>query len=554
MGPIRPFLALGALILALVPASAAGAQVADPRPEGDSGVLLAPGCVAPEHGLVAPGAILAGCDGGGAGLTAPGATDACLAIPSVDDRCESWIFRHDGGGTGDAAGAGLDGAGVMAASPDGTTVFTVGFTDTNTGAGWQADALLFATAADTGAVRYVARHPGSGELDQAFPVAVDVSPDGTVVYALVRESTDAFGESECAQTLVAFHAASGDVRWTARETGSPGTCSRAYDLAVDPAGARVYVVGTQFASDGSRVGLVTAYETADPGTIGQRAWQSTIAGPSGEAVASAIAPAPDGSRVYVAGSTVPATNYAAAEFALFGFDATDGSRVLEASTPVQGNPPAAVAISPDGGTAFITGGGLIPPYFGLFDIVTTAFDTTTGEQRWQANYEGPRAQIKSSFDSVWYYGPMAVSPDGRTVHVAGYSTCMTGVNLCADMVTLAYDAATGANRWAPQRYTSEADMNWLPQIAVHPNGSTVYTSGESRYGPTTKAGRVTTIAYDAATGEQRWVGRHSDGQTFFGGAVIDPGGSGVFVSGMTADLTDNNVQTAYDAFIVGYPA
>jgi DNA-binding beta-propeller fold protein YncE len=553
MGRFRPFLVLSALLVGLLPMGRADARAAVAG-AAEAPVLLAPDCAAPEDGPLAPGVVLAGCSSGGEGPTTPAATDACVAVPLVDDRCESWIFRHDGGGTGDAAGAGLDGAGVMTASPDGKTVFTAGFTDTNTGTGWQVDTLLFATAADTGAVRFVARYPGSAELDQALPVAVEVSPDGNVVYALLRESTEAFGERECAQKLVAFEAATGDVRWTAQETGSPGTCSRPYDLAVDPRGSRVYVVGTEFAADGSRVGLVTAYETADPGRIGLVAWQRAIEGPTGEALASAVAPASDGSRVYVAGSTRPATNYAAGEFALFGFDAGDGSRVLEASTPVQGNPPAGVAVSPDGSTAFVTGGGLIPPYFGLFDIVTTAFDTITGAQRWQANYEGPRAQIKSSFDSVWYYGPMALSPDGRTVFVAGYSTCMHGVNICGDFVTLAYDAATGTNRWAPVRYTSETELNWLPQIALHPNGSTVYTAGESRHAPTTKNGRVTTVAYDAATGNQQWVGRHSDGQTFFGGAVISPDGGRVFVSGMTADLTDDNAQTAYDAFIVGYPA
>jgi hypothetical protein len=35
---------------------------------------------------------------------------------------------------------------------------------------------------------------------------------------------------------------------------------------------------------------------------------------------------------------------------------------------------------------------------------------------------------------------------------------------------------------------------------------------------------------------------------------MGPDGGRVFVSGMTADLTDDNAQTAYDAFIVGYPA
>jgi DNA-binding beta-propeller fold protein YncE len=478
-------------------------------------------------------------------------TDACVVVPLVDDRCEAWVFRHDGGGTGDSAGSLFEGSGLMAVSPDSKTVFTLGWTDADRGYGAQIDVLFFATDAASGATRFIARHPGSLGFDQALPEAIAVSPDGATVFALVQEVTESFaGEDGCAQALVAFDASDGQVRSVARERGPDGRCAAPLDFSLSPSGARAYVASAALDVTGGAVGLVTAYDTADPARLG-RAWQQTITGQDGFAVASAITTSPDGSRVYVAGSSKPGELYSVGEYALYGFDAADGSRVVHGSTPVQGNRPAAVAVSPDGATAFVVGGGIPPAGSPMFDIITTAFDTATGAQKWQANYEGPRAAIKSSFDSVWFYGPLALSPDGRSVYVAGYSTCLHGVNLCNDFVTLSYDAASGSQRWAV-RYASEMDMNWLPQIAIHPDGNTVYTVGESRTAATTMNGRATTVAYDASSSAQRWVGRHSTGQTFPAAAAIAPDGKSIFTAGTTADLEDSNSQTSYDAFIVGY--
>lgn len=556
----RAILLMAVSALAVAASPSAGAGPSEPAADAPA-PLVTPGCALPARSPSAA-ATLDACLAAGSGsshawVPPPLAADACLSVPTVDDRCEAWVYRQDAPGTGDGAGVSLDGAGMMVVSPDSRTVFTLGWTDTTPDASAQVDSLLFVSDAASGAVRFIARHAGSGEFEQALPQAIAISSDGSVVYALIQEMTESFSaEDGCEQVLVAFDAANGQVRWIARERGPDGDCASPHDLAVDPMGARVYVVGVANDLAGGQIGLVTAYETADPEHIGEQAWQRAISGPDGLALASAVAPSPDGARVYVAGSTKKDAGpggYQAGENALFGFAASDGALLVQGSTPVLGNAPAGVAVSPDGATAFVASGGLVPPYFGLFDIVTTAFDTATGVQRWQANYEGPRAQIKSSFDSVWYHGPIAVSPDGQSVYVAGYSTCLHGNNLCSDFVTLAYDATSGSQRWAV-RYASEMDMSWLPQIAIHPNGSTVYTVGETRTAATTKNGRVTTLAYDTTNGAQRWVGRHSDGQTFFGATAIAPDGSRIFTGGATSDLEDNNTQTTYDAFVVGYSA
>lgn len=562
MTRIRLLMVIAVLSLGMTAASSGVAARAGAPPKADRAPLVAPGCALPA-GSPSAAAALAACTTDQADLhmkadSFPAGTDACVGVPLVDDRCESWVFRRDAPGIGDAAGVGLDGAGMMVVSPDSRTVFTFGWEDTMPDASSQIDALLIASDAASGDVRYTERFAGSAIFDQAVPRAVAISPDGAVVYSLVQELTKSLSVDDgCTQTLVAFDAGNGSVRWIARERGPDGFCADPKDLAVDPTGARVYVVGRATHAEGARIGLVTAYETADPDRIGQQAWQQVIDGPDGVAVASAIAPSPDGSRVYVAGNTkedLPLRQYQVGENALFGYAASDGDLVVQGTSPVRGNAPAGVGVTPDGKTAFVVSGGIVPNGAPTFDIVTTAFDTATGTPRWQANYDGPRAQIKSSFDSVWHHGPLAVSPDGKSVFVAGYSTCLHGANLCSDFVTLGYDAATGAPRWAPVRYSSEMDMSWLPQIAIHPNGRTVYTVGDSRTAAVTKNARVTTIAYDTANGAQRWVGRHTDGQSFFGATAIAPDGSLLFTGGATSDLADDNTQPTYDAFLVGYGA
>ena len=85
---------------------------------------------------------------------------------------------------------------------------------------------------------------------------------------------------------------------------------------------------------------------------------------------------------------------------------------------------AAVAVSPDGGTVFVTGqtagGTPIPTYYG-----SVAYSAVTGAQLWARRYH--RAGIRSGVACC-----VAVSPDGRTVFVTG------------DIGTVAFRAATGA--------------------------------------------------------------------------------------------------------------
>lgn len=531
--------------LALLGSGGAEASIARPPGDGDS-LVLAEGC-AVRLPLASGTDPLAAC---GEHPRVAGLEPAlCARVPLVDDRCEDWLARYDSPGSGtDGAGAGLSSANVVASSPDGQTVYTLAVTDRVPGSGYDYDLVVLASEAARGTTRWTASYPGAPSLPQAIPISIGVTQDR--VYAAVEVATEDFFSGTCGWSTVALDATTGQRLWTAEEDGPPGLCSAPQRLSVDPGGRRVYVTGRTYLDDGRRAGLTVAYDAAD----GAREWSQRYEGAGeDESVTSAMDVAADGDTVYVAGTSKkdPVRSYAAGDYTLMAYAAATGAIRWQGTAPVAGNPPAGVAADPLGRAVYVAGGGLPTPLTPLFDIVTVAFDADGGALKWTANYEGPRAQIKSSFDSVWYYDPIAVAPDGARVYVADYSTGLSGVNLNFDMITLGYDGATGAQVWGT-RYLSESESNWLPSVAVKPDGTRVYTTGESRYAANHTTARLTSLAYDAPTGSQAWVGRHTDGYTFYAGAAIGADGRRLYVAGTTADLTVGTRN--YDALLAAYAA
>src|SRR5215470_13405415 len=132
----------------------------------------------------------------------------------------------------------------------------------------------------------------------------------------------------------------------------------------------------------------------------------------------------------------------------------------------------AVAVSPDGGTVFVTGGSIVPT--SVDDCVTVAYNAATGAQVWVARWRGP-GNGNSQASAV------AVSPAGGAVFVTGYSR---GTTPGYDSATVAYNAATGAQEWVA-RYHGPGNgvaiyggPNSSPSsVAVSPSGGTVFVAG-----------------------------------------------------------------------------
>jgi WD40 repeat protein len=85
-----------------------------------------------------------------------------------------------------------------------------------------------------------------------------------------------------------------------------------------------------------------------------------------------------------------------------------------------------LAVSPSGGTVFVTGGSTGAT--SRMDYATVAYNAATGAQQWVNRYNGP-----ASYDD--YASSVAVSPTGDRVFVTGGSD---GGTTRADYASLAY--------------------------------------------------------------------------------------------------------------------
>jgi hypothetical protein len=99
------------------------------------------------------------------------------------------------------------------------------------------------------------------------------------------------------------------------------------------------------------------------------------------------------------------------------------------------------------------------------------------------------------------------------------------------MVTLAFDASTGAVSWEA-RFDPDANDDDALSITVAPDGSAVYTSGLTRrIDNGTVSGVLAT--YDPIDGTQLALVRsQSEDTTLPLDSVVDPTGTGVFVTGL----------------------
>jgi WD40 repeat protein len=159
-----------------------------------------------------------------------------------------------------------------------------------------------------------------------------------------------------------------------------------------------------------------------------------------------------------------------------------------------------------------------------------------GSQMWVARYYGHD-----------HGSSVAISPDGDTVFVTGGSIVPTSVNA---YVTVAYNAATGAQEWVARYHGPRNGNSLASSVAVSPTGQTVFVTGSSR--GTTSGFDYATVAYNAATGAQEWVARYHgprNGTDVAFSVAVSPAGAAVFVTGSSWGTTSgyDNATVAYNA-------
>ncbi|MFN2545591.1 MAG: PQQ-binding-like beta-propeller repeat protein [Actinomycetota bacterium] len=248
-----------------------------------------------------------------------------------------------------------------------------------------------------------------------------------------------------------------------------------------------------------------------------RAWTSTYDHGSWDrsvglgAGAHNVAVSPDGHFVFTTfASFDDTTGY---DTVVVAFDAVTGQQVWSnrfdwnhlCDTPLD------IAVSPDGSRVFVIGvygspGALLSCTPYYWSYATLAFDAATGIRLWFSSYIGPEKGPDMGFR-------IAVSPAGDTVFVSGVSCCSWVEGLATwDLATVAYDAATGERRWVARYDDPEHGDDEPLAIAVSPDGSRVFVSGAGGK-DVIPCGlckqheklRFQTVAYDAHTGQQQWV-------------------------------------------------
>jgi len=278
---------------------------------------------------------------------------------------------------------------------------------------------------------------------------------------------------------------------------------------------------------------VAAHANSDGGKL----WLARYDGEaSGADVATSVAVSPDGAVVFVTGYG-PGTG-TSDDFETVAYDADTGLAkwVSRFDGPAHESDIAhSVTVSPDGTRVFVTGTSLGPHDE---DFATVALDAATGLIEWSRLYDGA-GHLFDEADQV------VVSPDGSNIFVTGGSIGATDY----DFATVAYDAGTGSTLWVDRFDGPSNGYDFARSIAVSPDGSKVFVTGEATFGAATD-GDYATLAYDAATGARLWLGRyagwaHAEDQAQR--VVAGTDGSKVFVTGRSYGRADDYATVAYDS-------
>jgi hypothetical protein len=285
---------------------------------------------------------------------------------------QRWVSRSTFGDFSDSRAV------AVSVSPDGTAVYVTG---TSTLVYESPDYATIRYDASTGAQQWVSRYngPGAGTDSGA---AMGLSPDGTVVF-VTGSSTSRTVHLHYA--TVAYDAADGAQRWVSRYHGPGGGDDTATSLGVSPDGSGVFVTGRSLGYTSFDYATV-AYDAQS----GSQRWVSRYDGPGNrDDGAASLAVDPDGTGVFVSGSSNGGGN--GMDYATVSYDATSGARRwvsrYDGSASRQ-DIARSLAASPDGSVVYVTGsstGSEKRP-----DYATVAYDVATGDVRWVSLYDGPR--------------------------------------------------------------------------------------------------------------------------------------------------------------------
>ncbi len=443
----------------------------------------------------------------------------------------NWSARLDGSAHGDDAPL------AAAATSDGSLVIAAGAGVADAAHG--TDFLTVAFNTNNGSVAWSKSFDGNAHLgDGAAGLALNPAETAVMVTGTAR------GASSADYTTLAYDRSTGAPQWTSAYDGPVHGDDVARGVCVDPADGTVFVTG-ESAGDGTLLDIATtALDPAD----GDPLWTTRYDGPGTmNDIGWAVACAPDGGRVFVAGESHG------------GASGTDA--VVQALDAATGAPewlarydgPAhsadrltVIAVSPDGAHSFAAGRSRDAS--GRFDLLVLAVDADTGEIDWATRYNG-------SVNGDDAATGLAVSPDSGTVFVTGWSA---GFGTGLDFVTLALDAVNGQAQWT-KRFDGLAHGDDSARgLALRSGGGLLLVTGDSAgaAGPAD----LMTVAYETGNGTVLWSARFDgpDAASDIGRAVLalpDLATTVVIGESATADTSRDFAAIAYrDAFGVSLRA
>ena len=285
------------------------------------------------------------------------------------DGTQLWVRRYDGPASGE------DGASAVAVSQRTGRIFVTGRS-----AGDKSDTSITTVAYSPGGERLWTRRYDSPASDPGATAPLDtenvlVSPNGRRLYVSGSVAT----KNGNRDAVLLAYRANGSRLWRRQFDGLANDVEVATDAVLGPNARHIYLTG------GSEGDYLTLCYRRD----GARLWVRRYDGPiGGDDIAAEAVVAPDGLTLFVTGQSEATASDDVATVAY----TSQGDRLWVArDASSRDDPPADLAVSPDGGQVFVANGDVISN--------TTAF-TVDGDPLWTRNNEGAESN------------DIAASPDG----------------------------------------------------------------------------------------------------------------------------------------------
>jgi len=414
----------------------------------------------------------------------------------------------------------------------------------------------------------------------------ELSPDGKQLFLFGSKT---FGDDP-RLILMAIDTATGDRAWMASQPVPYVSASAAPGVAVAPDGSKIFVTANVYDQERSQLDMLTvAYNNLAPSRpgdpqLGERVWQkrhrnvNPFADMPGSGGVNRIVVTPDSRTVLIAGTKVepaegkdqcePPLASCRSSMLTIAYDSATGHRSWLARHKVEAtgfDKASDVAVSPDGKVAYVSGTTEpVPDQVADITIAYPVSGDSQGRPLWITRGE--------TYPEVNHFRHSTLSADGARLLVTG-SVVVDDSQRDQRMETKAIDTATGNVLWSSQ--FGAADHGFLPghtepnrehkgSIAVSPDDELVFVTGQHCEGGICDgAYALVTVAYDQATGEQRWVQIHesngvpnriSSSSPRGVGVATSPDGSQLYVTGAccwNTEVVETNDQVtlAYDSAI-----